>query len=494
MQAGMERRIPLRSGGCAVLILVAAATGACSNTSEAGQGQVSASRTDEREWVGYEGAGFSLEHPDGWEVMAESGTGKVDVAGDGARASIHPFYIPAHLPPESAAGVLEKLAAQSEAGAVWAEPIAEGNAVSMTGTSGDDVLVASLVWVAEAGGTAGTMYFAAAPAAEYDAIQPALARIFASFAIQGTPAESTEVTTERWTDPVEGAFSVEIPSGWHAEGGTSRPCPTLVQGLVEVTSPDGEIYLAGGDAFPFFTEPIPAFGLPEGSTYPHPCGYSSPVATYAPGNDFAIRYLLPQIAPGFRVVRNQPNPAVADRLASYGLNSYDAGELEYSFRKRGVAHRGIVWTITERIAAGGGANWHVWRLFLAHGPRARYEEALNAGIHLVKSLKINPRWARMQAELTADQSAIIADMGEDISHTISEGYWGRQAVLDEIDLRRSNAILEVDDYEDPVTGESFKLNSSAEYYWINPQGNIVGTNTDAIPDVDFRRLLEPASA
>jgi hypothetical protein len=28
----------------------------------------------------------------------------------------------------------------------------------------------------------------------------------------------------------------------------------------------------------------------------------------------------------------------------------------------------------------------------------------------------------------------------------------------------------------------------------NPQGDIVGTNTDAIPDVDFRRLLDAASA
>lgn len=488
----MERGISLRSGGF-VLILVAAATAGCSNASEADREQVSASRTGDRKWVTFEGAGFSVAHPDGWKVTAESSTGKIDVAGDRARASIHPFYIPTGLPPESAAGLLEDLAAQSKAGAVWAEPTAEGNAMKIYGTSGEDILVASLVWVAEETGTAGTMYLAAAPAADYGELQPAFARIFASFAIEGAPIESTEVT-ERWTDPMEGAFSVEIPSGWHAKGGTSRPCPTLVQGLVEVTSPDGEVYLAGGDAFPFFTEPLPAFGLPEGSTYPHPCGYSSPVAPYAPGNDFAIRYLLPQIAPGFRVVRNQPDPATADRLASYGLNTYDAGELEYTFQKRGVAYRGIVWTITERISAGSGANWHVWRLFLAHGPRARYEEALNAGIHLVKSLKINPRWARMQAELTADQTAIIADMGEDISKTISEGYWGRQAVLDEIDLRRSNATLEVEDYEDPVTGESFKLDSSAEYYWINPQGDIVGTNTDAIPDVDFRRLLDAASA
>jgi hypothetical protein len=377
---------------------------------------------------------------------------------------------------------------------VWAEPVAEGDAWKMTGTMGEEVVVASLSWVAEENGTAGTLYLAAAPASDYDDRRADFARIFSSFALAGPPLEDAEVGTERWTDPVEGAFSVEIPSGWHAEGGTSRPCPTLVQGLVEVTSPDGEIYLAGGDAFPFFTEPIPAFGLPEGSTYPHPCGYTSPVAQYAPGNEFAIRYLLPEVAPGFRVVRNRPQPAVAGRLASYGLNSYAAGELEYVFRKGGVAHRGIVWTITERISAGSAANWHVWRLFLAHGPRARYEEALHAGIHLVRSLRINPRWARMQAELTAAQSAIIADMGEDISNTISEGYWGRQAILDEIDLRRSNAILEVEDYEDPVTGETFRLDSSPEYYWINSQGDIVGTDTDATPDVDFRRLVEPTGA
>jgi hypothetical protein len=444
---------------------------------------------DAARWLRHEGEGFSLEHPAGWRVSADPRSGMVEAAGDGARASVRPFYVAAPLPADLAVGALTEMAAEAEPGATWDKPVPAGDALKVSGTDGDDVIVASMSWSTGKRGTAGALYVAAAPADEYDGLEAAFARIFDSFSVAGPPVESSTRATERWVDPVEGAFSVEIPAGWRAEGGTSRPCPTLVQALVEVTSPDGEIYLAGGDAFPYFTEPIPAFGLPEGSTYPHPCGYSSPVASYAPGNDFAMRYLLPEIAPHARVVRDRARPEVAGRLSSYGLNSYDAGELEYVFTRRGVAYRGMVWTITERIASGEFANWHVWRLFLAQGPEARYEEALSAGMRLVRSLRIDPRWARMQAELTADQVAIVADMGQDISNTITEGYWGRQAVLDDIAERRSNATLEVEDYEDPLTGAPFELESSSDYYWTNPRGEIVGTNTDAVPDVDFRRLV-----
>jgi hypothetical protein len=43
---------------------------------------------------------------------------------------------------------------------------------------------------------------------------------------------------------------------------------------------------------------------------------------------------------------------------------------------------------------------------------------------------------------------------------------------------------------DPATGEQKKIYNSADYYWINNQGRIVGTQTESVPGLDFRRLTQ----
>jgi hypothetical protein len=61
--------------------------------------------------------------------------------------------------------------------------------------------------------------------------------------------------------------------------------------------------------------------------------------------------------------------------------------------------------------------------------------------------------------------------------------------MDEIDRRRSNVILGVEDVIDPVTGRQIKIESGSEYYWIDHRGTIVGTQTDTRPNLDFRQLI-----
>jgi hypothetical protein len=63
--------------------------------------------------------------------------------------------------------------------------------------------------------------------------------------------------------------------------------------------------------------------------------------------------------------------------------------------------------------------------------------------------------------------------------------------MDEIDRRRSNAILGVVDVVDEQTGKEYKVENSSSYYWIDHRGNIVGTDTYTVPNIDFRELLLP---
>ena len=45
----------------------------------------------------------------------------------------------------------------------------------------------------------------------------------------------------RWVDPIEHAFTVELPEGWHITGGTHRDSAIDARSYVSAGSPDGQI-------------------------------------------------------------------------------------------------------------------------------------------------------------------------------------------------------------------------------------------------------------
>jgi hypothetical protein len=108
---------------------------------------------------------------------------------------------------------------------------------------------------------------------------------------------------------------------------------------------------------------------------------------------------------------------------------------------------------------------------------------------MVSSLRLNPEWMRMQQNITASTSRIVADTGAHISKVISDSYWSRQASQVELSRRRSNQILGVEDVRDPATGRELQIESGSSYYWIDPRGNIVGTDIASRPTLDFRELV-----
>jgi hypothetical protein len=180
-------------------------------------------------------------------------------------------------------------------------------------------------------------------------------------------------------------------------------------------------------------------GIGRGGTYPYPDGYNSPVQPYAPGTAFLTGYLVPQRTAGsFQVLRDADASALAARLDTIaGVNRFDAGELEYGFSKGGQPYRGGGVCITEEITAPATKNWHVWRLLLFEAPEGREQEAAGVLVHMAETFRIDQQWAAAQAQTTAQQSRILADEQSATSKSISDGYWGRQAALDDIEARSS---------------------------------------------------------
>ena len=61
---------------------------------------------------------------------------------------------------------------------------------------------------------------------------------------------------------------------------------------------------------------------------------------------------------------------------------------------------------------------------------------------------------------------------------------------DEMIMQQQNAMMDQTDVVDQNTGEKFKVVSGSNYYWVNPQGTIVGTNAPSQPTTDFQLMTQ----
>jgi hypothetical protein len=119
-----------------------------------------------------------------------------------------------------------------------------------------------------------------------------------------SPAASGYVTL---TDPLEKAFTVEVPAGWRSEAGLARRSALEVNPDVRSLSPDKMTYLLIGEpTMPMFSPPqvSNAIGYREGKLYDSGLGGLALVMHYIPGAAFARYYgetAPPGLCPGFKL-------------------------------------------------------------------------------------------------------------------------------------------------------------------------------------------------
>ena len=111
-------------------------------------------------------------------------------------------------------------------------------------------------------------------------------------------------------------------------------------------------------------------------------------------------------------------------------------------------------------------------------------------LRLRDSLQFNPQWGMREIQGAGDRSGIISGATREIAGMAESSQRYRDAVDDRIARLRSNATLGVTDVVDLATGRRTTVDSGSGYYWVDNRGMILGTNVNASPGVDFRRLLE----
>jgi hypothetical protein len=463
-------------------------------------------------WPKFRDGSVEVSHPPGWRAQRDPDTGRLLVMGPrGERLIVWPFWVDGALDPSTAANVLARMAGRQSPQTAWGRIQPAGRTgMRVDGRNGADSVVSVLTWTPTPRGAAAQFVLASAASNLRRESETAFAAILASVRFTGAqnagggPAVP-RVAFVRFQEPNESAFSLEVPQGWRVNGGLVRKAPVDIRSQVVASSPDNQVHLRLGDAdLPAFTLPTALLaqgGFREGAWYSPGYGVNMQVLRYLGGEQFAAHWVNTRVAPscgGLQVVSTRPLPqtvqALNEIMARYGTpyvaQRLHAGDVAYRCQQGAAPMLGYLFASTIVTATADGAGtWSVDQLQGYHAAAARAAEAESLLARMVGSFQLNPAWVQMQQNITRNVSGIVADTNAHISRVISEGYWSRQSTLDELSRRRSNQILGVEDVRDPVTGRELQVSSGSNYYWIDPRGNIAGTNVDQRPKLDFRELI-----
>jgi len=120
------------------------------------------------------------------------------------------------------------------------------------------------------------------------------------------------------------------------------------------------------------------------------------------------------------------------------------------------------------------------------------KEALAGSIweQMRMSLHFDRQSENRTSQLAGAASRTVSGTASDIANIAARSRRTREAIDGDIARRRSNATLGVVDLADPERGCRISVESGSDYYWVDRRGVIVGTNTDTVPAVGFRALLQ----
>jgi hypothetical protein len=360
----------------------------------------------------------------------------------------------------------------------------------------------------------GILYVMAASKEDFEDKRNQLVSVLESFKFDKPEKEKIQVPHfsrikyTAWRDPVENAFSLEVPEGWKVQGGTFRRASVDLVHFLIATSPDQRIRIQFNDRdIPVFTTPSPILtmaGFSEGSWYSPGYGVRMLVKRYSPGWHFLNQYIQSQFRPllsKFELVDQKERNDVVQKFnriysqfLAYGISfTLHAGEMAFCYEQKSQPFVGYGLALTQIVQSAGvqGGQWSVPLLVIYTCPASEAELVRNISDHMFQSHRINPQWALSQQHLAANISQIVTQTNQEISRIINDSYWARQRTLDSIHRKFSNYILGVTDVVDPETGETWKVEAGHNYYWRKDYTNqIAGTETYERPDIDFSPLKE----
>ena len=441
--------------------------------------------------------GFSLEAPRDWAVKVDArGFVLCQPAAAAQPGEVLPtvFFWPVFA--------VADLKAQDLLAGVWPTLLGDWPQGATRWIGGRGVLVATIgssapargLIVVSVSGSSGLVSGWWAPKGQEQNWRPVCLRILESFTYDPAAVRPDELGVVRlspWTEPNEGAFTIDVPAGWQVQGGLVRP---YIDAAVSLLISRGDEWIAFNDpAVPIYACPnwvLDMAGFTRGSSY-NPGGSPTDLVVwdYLDGVHYVRDILAPRLAKsaeGLKVTGaaevSAPasnNPLVARSSAAVAVLA-DAAGFNYKVK-----------VLTQLIQVPGSPG--VWMASVA-ACRARPEnsEAVGRLMEAIGgSIRVDPGWAARESQAVAQRSQIISQTGEEIAQIISDTFAYQSAVEDHTSHEWSNAMLGRTDVYDPDSGEVWNVPSGAQSYWKRGF-EIWGSSTTSPPvvDPDFVELQE----
>jgi hypothetical protein len=454
-----------------------------------------------------EWAGVRVAYPAGWRALCTGGTISVrqDPAGLAA-ASIQPVHLPMPMPAAQLARQwLESLRPFLPYLNAWEAPesaATDGRCVLRVQTQlyGQDLAGSYLI---STHGQDGMISGFLAPRQQADAYVPTFQHILASF------RPIPQMARAGHTEPSEGAFQVWAPQGWTAQPGLNRNNigGSASQICTVRQDPAGLVCAVQPGLFWVFQEPNPLmWGMPS----PYQNRPYEPAAKFSQG--FLAQWMS-QYNQGLRIETIEERPDLALRAGLEGIKAgVDPRTMEItavhmltSYNEGGRRMRQVSEVSVTHPRSQGGffmpTPGGLWMAFLTNYYRAPEEEF--AGLEpvlqgVLDSMRVNPAWqqrelGRNQAYMAAQQQDIqrrqrqISQTLSETSDIVSQGYWDRQQVYDDLSHQWSNTILGYQDMTDNA-GTVYNVPSGYDQYWKDGLGNVAAGGWLSDPGLGWTRL------
>jgi invasion protein IalB len=472
-------------------------------------------------------SGFSVSTPAGWSVSKDSKQGRIALRGArGEQIVVWPIFIEQkQLNSAGAAQLVMQLARKLDGNLPWTPASAQANAARVVARGSQRSGTTLMTWSDGPTGATVTLYALEAPADVYRSSTNTFAKILQSFhevpdaAAQqpGARAGSGPLTYVNWKDPQEGAFTIQVPNGWHVVGGAYRLTATDIRENVTMVSSDGQIRVFIGDTnLGAFTEPnqmLAMGGLREGSFQTLGDGSRLEIRRFMPGQQLARWFAQSRLSSqcsGFQVESNNDRQDLAgafmQSVREEGMNSarLTAGDAAFSCTGQHGPVHGHIFAATVYPFPGRSGIWYIYRLYGYFAAPERQQDAEKVAQQTMQSWSINPQWQAQEKQIAnqavqqdnarsqqirARAMQAIQENERQTSQMIVDGYNQRSQVYTEISRRRENSILGTSDVIDPATGTQYKVDSLSDYHWMSNQGVIAGTKTDTSPGYGWNEMV-----
>lgn len=322
----------------------------------------------------------------------------------------------------------------------------------------------------------------AAPAA-----QPAPTAAPAANAGPAKPISVSGYTT--FTDPLEHAFTMQAPSGWHTVGGMARRAALQINAFLRSVSPDKMTYLVIGEpTLTGYVPPAPwrtAAGYPEGKLFDNGLSGLTMVLRYKNGTDYARLYgqsTLQGLCSNLRYSGGRERAdmaASADKLVPSAFPAVSSGgEARFSCTHGGQEMEARMQVVT-RIARDG-VMWNVIFLKGLIAPKSQADKAQEILDHVGGSFTYNSAWSQRQSAL--DQAAANA-----INRNMKHYFQQEQPIIrsmnegDESFSSMDDIVSGYSTYHDSATGYDYKMSNTNPYKWSDPSTGRVVSTPENIP-------------